>query len=603
MNQRKISPLFIPILLIFIIYACANRGQGPTGGKKDETPPRVLKESPPNGTLNNEKKKIQITFDENISLEKTAENVIISPPQLRPPLIQGFGKSLSVTFEEEFQLNTTYSINFGNAIVDLNEKNPLSNYVYAFSTGNEIDTLRISGTVINAEDLNPISGIIVGIYSETDDSVFYQKPFQRIGRTDENGRFQIDNIKAGTYKIFALGDVSRDYHFQPGEGLAFIDSLITPEFRFEEMQDTIWKDSITVDSIHSYIGTRFLPDDILLQYFREAKKRQYFVKSERKEAHCFSLFFATKADSLPKLEPLNFEWEGKYILQKNNNLDSLTFWITDSLTWQKDTLTMAMTYFKSDSIYQLVETTDTINVIMRRAKTNARNRQDENKVVALNIANNISSTFEVYNPITIHSKEPIESFDISKINLSQKIDTLLKSLTFEWQQSDSTKMNFAIKYKWEAEKNYELKIDSAAFRSIYGKVNNKVDGKFKIRSLEEYSSLKVVLSPFETKAVIQLLDTKDKVLASKPAAEKGSLFDYLKPGDYYIRLFIDENGNGVWDTGELASRRYAEQVYYYPKKLTLMANWDFEETWELGITPLLDQKVKELKKDATKANN
>ncbi|MDR1585752.1 MAG: Ig-like domain-containing protein, partial [Prevotellaceae bacterium] len=496
MNQVKISPFFIPFILIFIICACANRGQGPTGGKKDETPPRVLKETPANGSVNNERKKVQIVFDENISLEKAADNVIISPPQKRPPQIAGYGKTLSVTFEEELMPNTTYSINFGNAIVDLNEKNVLKNYVFAFSTGTEIDTLRISGTVINAEDLNPVSGILVGIYSETQDSVFTKKPFLRIGRTDEKGYFQIDNIKEGTYQIFALGDLNRDYYFQPGEGLAFTDSLVTPAFRIEEMRDTIWKDSVTVDSVRTYMGSRFLPDDILFRYFKEAKKRQYFVKSERREAHYFSLFFGTKADSLPKLQPLNFEWEGKYIIEKNNTLDSLTYWTTDSLVWQKDTLTMAMTYFKSDSIYQLVETTDTINVIMRRPRTAARGNRQE-KTPALSISNNISGVFEIYNPVLLRVNEPVEEVDMSKIVLSQKIDTVLKELPLKWRQTDSTKMRFAIDYKWEAEKNYELNIDSAAFRSIYGKVNDKYNGKFKIRSLEEYSALKIVLSPFE----------------------------------------------------------------------------------------------------------
>ena len=599
MSRNKISPLFIPVVMVLLVYACANRGQGPMGGKKDETPPRVLKETPANGSLNFDKKNIQVVFDENISLEKIADNVVISPPQMRPPEIQGYGKSLSVKFSDDLMENTTYSINFGNAIVDLNEKNPLKGYVFAFSTGDEIDTLRISGTVINAENLEPISGIIVGIYDETNDSVFTTQPFLRIGKTDENGRFAIDNVKEGTYKIFALGDVSRDFHFQPGEGLALYDSLITPTFRREQMRDTVWKDSITVDSVRTYMGTRFLPDDVVLQYFTEGKKRQYFVKSERKEPHSFSLFFGTKADSLPTLRPLNFDWEGKHIIQKNNTLDSLTYWITDSLVWQSDTLTFEMTYLKSDSIFNLIATTDTVNVIMRRtrAQQNRREKDKDKKQPELTLSDNIAGVFEVYNPLIIRTPEPVSDVDISKINLSQREDTILKPLPLNWRQVDSTRMVFAVNYTWKPEMNYVFAIDSAAVSSIYGKTNMAYKKEFKIRSLEEYSTLKVSLNPFEPKAIIQLLNTKDEVLVSKPAMAKGALFEHLMPGDYYIRLFIDENENGKWDTGQFSPRRHPEQVYYYPKKLTLMANWEFEEIWEFGITPLLNQKPNELKKE------
>ncbi|MDD5185886.1 MAG: Ig-like domain-containing protein [Paludibacter sp.] len=307
-----------------LVYACANKAQGPTGGPKDITPPRVLRSIPENGSINFSKKQIQVDFDEIISIDKPAENVIISPPQVTPPDVKSYGKRLSVDFNEDLLDSTTYSINFGNAIVDLNEKNALKNYVFAFSTGNEIDTLKIGGTVIDAENLNPLPGIFVGIYKEKDDSVFSKKPFLRIGKTDENGRFSIDNVKKGAYKVFALGDANHDYYFQPGEGLALYDSLVVPTSRIEEMHDTVWKDSITVDSIRYFMGTHFLPDDVTLRYFKESKKRQYFLKAERKDQHAFSLYFNTTATQLPEIKPLNFEWEGKYILQKNNTLDSLT---------------------------------------------------------------------------------------------------------------------------------------------------------------------------------------------------------------------------------------------------------------------------------------
>jgi len=603
-NKTKIQYVLATFGIILLSYACANKAQGPTGGPKDITPPSVLKSYPANGSLNFKKKQILIDFDELVSVEKANENVLISPPQVKPPDVKSFGKRVTVDFNEPLFDSTTYTINFGNAIVDLNEKNAVKNYFFSFSTGNEIDTLKIAGTVINAEDLNPLSGIFVGIYKETSDTVFSKKPFLRIGKTDENGRFSINNIKKGAYKVFALGDANRDYFFQPGEGLALYDSLVVPTTRIEQMQDTVWKDTVTVDSIRTYMGTRFLPDDLTLRYFKESKKRQYLVKNERKEPFVFSLFFNTVMKELPKIKPLNFEWEGKYLLQKNNAMDSLTYWITDSLVWKTDTLKMTVSYMKTDSVFNLVPTTDTLNISMRKARLNPKARLAKKatdlKVEPLKYLNNIASTFEIYNPIILNFEAPLYDIDISKIKLSQKIDTTFKTIPFKWRQIDSTKMSYAIDYKWVAENSYELNIDSAAFKSIYNKISNKFSGQFKIRSLDEYSSVKMFLAEFNPKAVLQVLDSKDVVLASKPASEKGTVIQYLKPGDYYVRMFLDNNGNGKWDSGDLASRLQPEEVFYYPKKLTIMANWEFEETWNYRLVPLLKQKPTELIKDASK---
>jgi hypothetical protein len=601
-NKLKIHFSLIAFGVILMAYACANRAEGPTGGPKDVTPPKVLKSTPKNGMLNFSKKQIEIEFDEIVSIEKVTENVIISPPQVKPPDVKSFGKKIYVDFNEDLIDSTTYSINFGNAIVDLNEKNALKNYLFSFSTGNEIDTMKISGTIINAEDLNPLSGIIVGIYRVTNDSVFFQKPFLRIGKTDEKGHFSIDNVKKGTYKIFALGDTNRDYFFQPGEGLAFYDSLITPNFRIEAMQDTIWKDSVHVDSIRNYMGTRFLPDDVTLRFFKESKKRQYLAKNERKDPYSFSLFFNTTLTELPIIKPLNFDWEGKYKIQKNNGMDSLTYWLTDSTVWQKDTLQLTVTYLKTDSLFQLKPVTDTLNVSTRKARVNIKAKQKikEVKIEPLKFSNNIAGTFEMYNSIVLRFEAPLESFDLSKIKLKQKVDTVYKIIPLKWKQMDSTKMSYSIENKWIAETSYELAIDSATFKSIYGKISDKFSSQFKIRSLDEYSSVKIILSSFNSKAVIQVLDAKDVLLATKPALEKGTVIEYLRPGDYYVRLFIDENENGKWDTGDISTRRQPEEVFYYPKKFTLKANWEFEETWEYKLVPLLLQKPIELRKDISK---
>lgn len=603
MNTKRF--LFHTLLIIgtvLIVYSCANRSQGPTGGPKDITPPKVLKSYPENGALNFNKKQIVIDFDEIIAVEKAMENVIISPPQMKPPDVKASGKKVFVNFEQDLIDSTTYSINFGDAIVDLNEKNPLKNYVLSFSTGNEIDTLKIAGTVVNAEDLNPMQGVIVGIYSEMADSVFFQKSFLRIAKTDINGLFTIDNVKKGTYKVFALEDANRDYFYQPGEGLAMNDSLIRPSFRIEEMQDTLWKDSITVDSIINFMGTRFLPDDVTMLFFKENKKRQYFVKSERKDPFAFSLFFNAPQTEIPTIQPLNFMMDNSFLLEKNLTMDSLTYWITDTLMSKQDTLDMTLTYLKTDSVFNMISTTDTISVVFRKLKTStkATKKSTEIKVPELKFTTNISSIFDIFNPITLKFEAPLKEMDVSKIVLSQKVDTIYKPLKFKWKQLDSIQMKFALDHTWETEKSYRLTIDSAAFSSIYNRTSNKLSSDFTIRSLDEYSSLKLLLSDFNPNIYLQVLDTKDVLLATKRAEQKGTLFEYLKPGDYYVRMFIDKNDNGKWDTGDLTKHIQPEEVYYFSKKLTLMANWEFEETWDYKQVPLLLQKPEELKKSNAK---
>ena len=322
----------------------------------------------------------------------------------------------------------------------------------------------------------------------------------------------------------------------------------------------------------------------------------------------FSLFFNAPQSALPEIKPLNFDWEGKYLLQKNLTMDSLTYWLTDTLVSKIDTLEMTMTYLKTDSLFKLVPVTDSLNVIMRKARINPKAKPVKKsatdlKVPELKFTNNVSSVFEIYNPIKLSFEAPLEEIDISRIKLSQKVDTTYKTIPFEWRQTDSTKMTYSINYKWVAETSYQLKIDSAAFKSIYKRTSNKISSDFKIRSLDEYSSVKMLLSEHNPQAYLQILDPKDVLLATKQAKEKGVVFQYLKPGDYYVRMFIDENGNGKWDTGDLSTRRQPEQVFYYQKKLTLMANWEFEETWDYKKLPLLQQKPAELRKSTTAKND
>lgn len=593
-NIFRNKQLFLLIATLVVLYSCANRGQGPQGGPKDKTPPKVVKSIPADKSTNVSKNQVEIDFDESINLKDISKNVIISPPQRINPDIKAYGKKLTVQLADTLIPNTTYSINFGEAIEDMTEGNKLKNYVFSFSTGNEIDTLQIAGNVLDASNLNPVQGITVGIYNDLNDSVFLTKPFMRITRTDENGRFVVPNVKNGKYRVYALNDVNRDNIYQRGEGMAFDENVYQTSFEFVTKPDTVWKDSVTVDSVRSVRVTRFMPDDIVLRYFKSDSKNQYLVKSERSEAYKISFYFNTKAEKLPEVRPLNVNWDGNVLLQKNEGLDSLTYWLTDSTLIKKDTILLEVKYLKTDSLFKLQPKTDTIHFALRKIGKKVGTASKKKETLA--VQTNTSSPFDVYNPLRFTFNVPIKQFDASKIHLKRLVDSVYVSIPFNLQKKDSIGMNFIIAQNWVPESKYKLNIDSAAFISIYNVQNDSLKAEFTVKSLEEYSSFKLFLTDYDSTAVFQVVNKTDKVIRSVPINKSGTKVEYLEPGDYYIRMFLDRNRNGLWTTGDFLKKLQPEEVFYNPKKMTMIKNWEFEETWDYKSIPLLKQKPVDLKK-------
>ena len=616
------------VIAVLALAGCANRGIGPQGGPKDSIPPVVVKETPVNGTLNYTGKRVEIVFDEYLQLDDVSGQVLISPPQQHPPEVKAIGKKVILVFDEPPMDSTTYTIDFGNAICDYHEKIPLKGYSLSFSTCDHIDSLEINGYVVNAEDLNPISGIIAGIHQNVEDSAFSTLPFTRIGKSDESGFFSIKNIREGSYRFYGLGDVSRDYLYQPGEGLAFCDTLITPVCHSQLEQDTLWlpavvldslgKDTIAlqeIDTIQTVRYTYYEPSGLLLWYFKEDKVRHYFQRCYRdKAAHYFRLQFAAPQDELPQIRALRpsevdstasdsawVDWTQYALLQANEGKDTIIYWLTDSVVIGRDSLIFEMTYLKSDSLYNLVPQTDTVFAVWRAPRLSDKakaNLEKNKKPPVLAVSSNASAKFEANAQFMLRSQTPIAEWETDSLHLFQKVENDYKPLAFTISPADSAKMNFIVHYDWQPEKQYELRIDSAAFRDIYGVVNNASKEQMTVKSLEEYSTLTIKLDPFEPKAMLQLLDEKDQVVRELPANQAGTKFDFLDPKSYYVRLYIDENGDQKWTTGDWATHRQPEKVYYFPSKLSLRANWDFEETFDYTKIPQLESKPQELLQDA-----
>ena len=611
----------LPLILLLgiMVYSCASMGT-PDGGPFDEEPPKFMGSMPELHAVNNTKKKIELEFDEFIKLEKPSEKVIISPPQLEQPEIKVVGKKVVVELIDTLKEATTYTIDFSDAIVDNNEGNPMGNFSYSFSTGASIDTMEVSGTVLEASNLEPIKGIQVGLHKDLGDSAFVSKPFDRVSRTDSRGRFSIRGIAPGKYRIYALKDGNQNYLYDSkSEMIAFYDSLIIPSSMPATRQDTIWKDTLTIDTIKTVKYTRYLPDDIMLRAFKAENTRQYLVKSQRDKLNHFILTFSAKADTLPTLKGLNFDERDAFVVETTSRNDSICYWIKDSLLYEMDTLAIQMDYLYTDTLDRLVPKTDTLylaNKLTREkreqlAKEEAEKKEKERKKLEkkgksvepektkfLEMKVDAPSSFDIYKNVLLNFEEPVASIDTSAIHMEVKVDTVWNETSFLFREDSVIPRQYEILAEWEPEKEYRLTIDSAAIKGLYGLHTNKVEQTMKVKKLDEYGTLLLNIMGAGKGAIVELLDNGGKVVRAQPVTEDGMAdFYYLNPNTkYYIRLFIDRNGNGVWDSGSFEDGLQPEEVYYFPKVWEMRANFEFEETWDIHAVPLDRQKLDEIKK-------
>ena len=603
-----------------VLYSCASIGR-PEGGAYDETPPRFVSSTPAPGALNNNRKRVSIEFDEFIKLEKPGEKIVISPPQVQQPEIKSNGKRVIINLKDSLKPNTTYTIDFSDAIQDNNEGNPLPDFGFTFSTGTALDSMVVSGTVLNAANLEPVKGMLVGMHSNLADSAFTTKPFERVGRTDSRGHFTIRGVAPGEYRIYGLQDADQNFYYsQPSEIIAFEDSLIIPSMDERVRFDTIWKDSLTVDTIVERTYTHYSPDDVILRCFKELISSQRLIKSERPEPRKFSFYFSATADSLPLLKGLNFDETDAFIVEMpTGRIDTLNYWIRDSLIYQMDTLKMSLSYLYTDTLNKLVPRTDTLKLVsklrpksekelekerekkekeLEKAKKKAEKEGKEyvEPTIFLPVDVYAPGTMDIYDYITFTFTEPLASVADSAIHLRQKVDSLWRDVAFDFVPDSLNLMRYNVYADWEPGESYTFEVDSMAFHGIYGLFTDKIKKEFKVKKPEEYGQIYYNVSGADSVAFVELLDGQDKVVRTVPVVDGRADFYFLNPGKYGARLINDTNGNGVWDTGKYEDKRQPEKVYYYPQVIELKANFDLTQTWNIHEKPLDKQKPVELKK-------
>lgn len=608
MRNRYLSkswPLWVMAIASLMLYACANMAS-PNGGPYDEVPPKFISSTPAPGQLNYKGKKVEILFDELVQVDKPTENVIVTPPQMSQPVIRANGRRVVVALEDTLKENTTYTIDFTNSIADNNEKNVLQNFSFAFSTGPTIDTLQISGILLDAATLEPMSGITVGVHTNLADSAFTTTPFVRTSRTNERGQFTIRNMAPGTYRIYALEDVMRSYAYtQPGQQIAYSDSLIVPSFELTTRQDTTWKDSLTIDTIMTVPYTHFFPDNIELRLFKEKVERQYMLRPERNDEKILTLRFNAPVEQYPEPVPVNFEPEGDwYFVQAEEEGRTIKYWLTDSLVWQQDTLQIAVDYLKSDSLNVLRPQTDTVSLSMRRRPqaTQKKSKKADRPmpIEFLGLSASPTGTMEMTDTLSLTFAEPIAQLDSSLLRLEQLVDSVWTPVDFRFFPDSTNALRYFLLRPWNYAEEYQLSIDSATIYSVYGRWNNTLKNAFKVKKEDDYGHLYINVIGVDTTAFVELLNNSDLPVRKAKVKDGGALFMDLKPDKYYARLTIDLNGNGQWDTGNYAEKRQPEQVFYCPKLFQVMQNWQVEETWDVTAVPLQQQKPMEITKNKPK---
>lgn len=626
----KLRNILYIIGVIVLLSSCARMGR-PDGGWYDETPPHVIASTPADRSTDVSAKKVNIYFDEFIKLENASEKVVVSPPQLEQAEIKATGKKISVLLKDSLKPNTTYTIDFSDAIKDNNEGNPMGNYTYSFSTGNHIDTLEVAGTVLAAQNLEPVKGILVGLYAEFADSCFQKQPMLRVARADSRGHFVIKGVAPGAYRIYALNDQDGDYRFsQKSEQIAFSHDTIRPSFCDAMRQDTLWLDSLHIKDIKRTGYTRFTPDDLVLRAFEHVQTDRFFLKAERQQPNSFSLFFSYGSDRLPELTPLNFDATDQLLIEPSARRDTITYWLRDTTLVNQDTLNVAMTYLMTDTLGNLVPQTDTLQILSKqpyekRLKEAQKSfeewkKKEEKKrkrgepydsimpPKELNFKLQLDSKLDPDRNIRFEFDTPLASADTSKIHLYAKHDTLWYEapLRFEpiktkmWGDSIATEVSkriYTLRAEWRPDIEYSLEIDSLAFTDIYGVASAKLKKGFKVGSLDDYSSVVLNIQQLAGKNIcVELLSREDKAVKSVQTTNGYATFYYIKPGTYYARLFVDTNNNGLWDTGDYNTGLQPEEVFYYPYNIECKAKWDMNLSWDITAKPLDQQKPNEIKK-------
>jgi len=590
--SRGVSRQILYIIQVIVVIAGCAKVNAPSGGPRDKIPPVVVKSEPENGIRNFKGKRITITFDEFVVLEKINEKFMVSPPMAKRPDITIKGKSINIEFEEELRDSTTYTFYFQDAIRDLNESNILDNYQFVFSTGSVIDSLSVTGNVYSALTLNPPENTLVMLYSDLDYLSVTEKLPEYISRADANGYFRIDNVRGGRYLLYALRDADNSKNFNlPDEGIAFLDVPvdITAEKNFSPVK---------IDTAKLNQPKTSAPDTTVkrgeykLILFEPEKKQRYLTSSPRNMPYQLIYTLSLPPDSLD----FNFSIPGaddkSYFIEKNREADTITVWITDSSLYAQQQITTLVRYPFTDTTGLVFQKEDTI--LMRFLVP--RSTRARAKPVPFKIITNLTGAiFKPGQNMVFRSETPLRAPDTSRIRLYEVENQNRKKIPYKVVKDTVNSCRISMTATFAQGKSYLFIADSASFGSIYGEASDSTGYRFSIGKTENFGKLILNVNNYTGSRIIQILDINEKVLRELQMQKDGKIeFPLLDRGKYRLRVIYDINNNGKWTTGDYTTRRQPEPVSFYPMEIEMRENLDVTQIWNIGV-----MNAKKLKGPAT----
>jgi len=581
------------ILIVLLTENCAKIGS-PEGGPKDISPPEIEECTPENRSVNFKESRIVIDFDEYVQLKELNKHLVISPPCREKPDVRIKGKSVIIEIMDEPRENTTYNYNFGDAIVDINENNPLKNFHYVFSTGSYIDSLSVSGSVVNAFTLQPEETILVMLYRTDRDSLLYNDTALYISKTDENGQFTIDNIRGGEYFVFAVYDANNNMLLDPGEPLAFPDSSVMAVLPPVSQTDTIQTDSVQTDTIETeavQTDTTGISDSVTAQtegiklfLFEEDLATQYLKQHSREQKYkCTYIFNRSLKDSI-QIEPLNFKAQAEWnIMEYNATDDSVICWITDSVVFGMDTIELAVRYKIKDSLENYVSQTDTLELIFKEEEKKKKNKDDIEDTDYLDISANVKSgqVLDLNKNIIVTCSAPVARTDTNLLKIAYISDSVETACKYDLVKDTAHMRKYKIMNMFEENSKYRLMIMPKAFSDIYGRYNDTLFTDFSTQTSDYYGNVVLELSNVKTNIIVQLLNDNEDIMREYFANNDRTIkMEYLSPVvTYKIKFIYDSNSSKNWDTGNYIKKIQPEKIIYYPQNINVRSNWDIELKW------------------------
>ncbi len=583
---HKIASVLIPLILV---YSCANMGM-PRGGPKDKTPPVIVKSIPEANQTNFNENKVRITFNEFVVPEEMTDKFIVSPPTTKKPLFKTKGKTFIVDLNEKLQPNTTYSLDFKDGIVDNNERNKIKDLRLAFSTGPNLDTLRIVGFVRDAFSLEPAKNCFILLYKGDSDTLIHKTRPDFVGKTNYQGFFAITNLPAANFMLYALSDIDNNLKYSAGvDSIAFLEKRVTPSAEFQPQRDTVVTGADTLVVLGK---TRFYPDPLNFSLFFEKGFDLRLDKYERLTRKIIDLTFTSSTADTFNIELLNIQPKSTWnLIEKSRNSDTLKIWITDSLVYKRDTLALKLSYRQQDSLGVFYTKKDTVKLYFtddQANKSDKNKHKERRKIVteltSVNLSSNLGSILDPYRDIRIESPEPILTFDTSKVELFVKEDTTYINIAPKIRPDSTNNRRFLISYPWNFGTSYRLSIDSTALNTVYGLYGKAYKVDFMTQVEEHYGKIIYSIKNVKGPTIIQILEVnKDEKLVKSIRIEKDEeiTIPFLEPKKYLMKAIFDRNNNGIWDSGNLADKTEPEEVCYYLSVLKVRSNWDNQDTWTL----------------------